>query len=291
MPELEMVSRELRFGIEIESIIHIPRLSTEAETTFAAAVKLFVDRLVEDGLDLSKNHSIREYRNYSRWTMMSDGSIKYDQKKEEYGVEIVSPIPTFVDRAQWHSQLDIVFSALQADPFHAISSETCGTHVHISLETGWSLTDLRNISQGSMFFAAELDKLAEKVGRKDNQFAIVNKNSPLHHGKTTTEILARIANATTTEELIDAICPVSNEQDPRYYQWSLWSITGLDGDLFGEPCDDPEIPFHPDTNTSVGKLGTIEFRLPPDVLTTEAATTWIDFANLFILACVRTTAA
>lgn len=138
----------------------------------------------------------------------------------------------------------------------------CSTHIHVSIEPEYTLSDLKRIAQAVIHFETAIEALMPP-SRRGNKYAKSNWLDAPGLGqlmKTRRRSILAIEHVIDARHLRELMQPVRIGRN-RSYAWSFYNL--------------------------FNKKGTIEFRKPPVSLTPYEALSWAEFVISFIHASVR----
>ncbi|KAJ8132833.1 hypothetical protein O1611_g788 [Lasiodiplodia mahajangana] len=277
----------LCIGIEIELLVELknplPRRGHHGRgTSDNSAVYYALQRwLVQTGVQAVVKTDGNMSSDTSRWTIQGDYSLS--EKKNCYGIELASRI--FHTNEDWDEEVGHVWSVLTRR-FEIKSDESCGTHVHISVQDGedakhsptiYDLDQLRRISKSVVIYEDAVTQLVPE-DRKSCHYCTSNVRVPntllndkytLQLDHATSEIFEWINGFKEEPTVMSNMSPVSrhapqHEEAPgfggRYVSWNF---------------------------TSLSKQGTIEFRRAPKSVSKEDTWAWAGFALCFVANAIR----
>ncbi|OAF56731.1 hypothetical protein VC83_07069 [Pseudogymnoascus destructans] len=110
---------------------------------------------------------------YSEWSLDSDSTIETPNKNQApWGLENISPIFRAYENSIWQNHVAAMWSHLEAR-YNITSNDSCGTHVHISLIEGYSLSALKRICQSIIYFEPAFEAILPRA-RLGNEYARSN---------------------------------------------------------------------------------------------------------------------
>ena len=249
----------LLYGIELEVLLR-PRQPQNLDSWVKIA-KVVSQNLSQKNID---NYVFEEGdKDFKKWIIDHDGTIKKDPKANQWGLELVSRIcqPT----TWWSRTLNVVWESLTKD-FEVIPSDSCGTHVHVSLlrEEGWKgrFDRLKRIAKAVVYFERCIDSLMPAHRVEKNVYCRSNRNNSALRSHKMPAVLKMIDDIqeepSGPKQLVDLLNP-EGKTARRYCKWNFTPLLKANE-----------------------KIRTIEFRQPPGSTTVADATFWSQFATYFI---------
>lgn len=171
-----------------------------------------------------------------------------------------------------------VFWALQ-DDFEVIESDSCGTHVHVSIaqRPGWdgALHALKRVAKAILYFERSIDSLMP-AHRLRNKFCRSNRYNAGLRSRNMSSIFASIDkiphqsqsphDTSGYNKLVELMCPDDGSTTTRYYRWNFTPLL--------------REKQNPDTRT-------IEFRQPPGCTSEVDAKSWLLFTVAFVFGAMQ----
>jgi Putative amidoligase enzyme len=174
------------------------------------------------------------------------------------GTELRSPIFVSFPDSPWRSRLLRTWDYL-TNQFYITADGRCGTHIHVSIQQGYDLDDLKRIAKAAFYFEPAFDALVPPHRRGDvNRYAQNLWFGPLHsdiRSINRLELLKSIDDITDFDTFRRTINPVG-----RYHSWNFCSIA---------------------------KYYTVELRKPPACTTAEKALGWAEVAMAFVQSSIK----
>jgi len=191
------------------------------------------------------------------------------------GVEVVSRV---LDSSNlgWIEEVNNVWSAI-SNHFIVRYDKSCSTHVHVKQSTGYSTPDLRKIAKGVAYWEPSVKyyippercgntcATSNITGAVDPETECLKDFYSKYQGEGFAKLFNEIANCEATQE------KWNNKAKSRFMGPArnlAWNFTNIWMKNHTENSRDP--------------IGTIEFRRPPQSLSSAAVRHWITFALSFI---------
>lgn len=171
---------------------------------------------------------------------------------------MITPLFVAFPNSQWRDHVKATWNYLQGR-YEIIDTQDCGTHVHISVEGGYSLEELKRVAQAALYFETSFDALVPQHRRKQSDYArSVWVDSPdlAANGVSRIEAMLMISQITDLHKLLSLM----NPNFRRGFSWNFRSII---------------------------KYYTVEFRKPPASKTAQEALNWAEFAMTFVQTAIR----
>jgi len=195
--------------------------------------------------------------NYKLWNIVQDGTIgRADPAAQKWGVELVSSIRVDTKHSDWVRVQKKVWQCVESN-FDIKASQTCGTHVHVSLPSlrGFNLERMQRVGKAVIYFERCIDSIMP-AHRRNNQYCRSNRyNTTLRKYQAMTDIFKAIEATKTHNDLANLLSP------DRFRRWNF---------------------RHMATEARPAKLATVEFRQPPGSTTVDDALFWQRFTLCFI---------
>lgn len=172
---------------------------------------------------------------------------------------MVSPLFVAFPRSQWRSHVEATWRYLELG-YEITEDADCSTHVHISVEGGYSLEELKRIAQCVIHFEPAFEALVPPQ-RRGGECASA-KSIWLDSDHLAYQNRSRDASIRFIETLTDfyTFSTVMNPDRDRTYGWNFRSIE---------------------------KYYTVEFRKPPGSTTADQVLGWAELAMSFVQASLR----
>lgn len=172
---------------------------------------------------------------------------------------MVSPILVAHCGSTWRSHVESTWNYLQQ--FYRITADdACATHVHVSVEGGYSFEEIKRVARSAIHFEAAFDALVPSARRGGTcEWA---KSSWLDSEHLALKDRSRERSMLFLDTVKDffSFLSVMNPDGERGYTWNFRSIE---------------------------KFYTIEFRKPPASTTASQALSWAELAMSFVQASLR----
>jgi hypothetical protein len=136
------------------------------------------------------------------------------------------------------------------------TNQSCGTHVHVSLTSRWTLRDIQQLSKAVLWFEPSFQAIVPPHRRNNIFCKAFTTNNPEFVGKTIQECLKLIEAKEDYIQVADLMNP------DRYYSVNF-------------------------QNLYYGRTGTVEFRMAPASKRPKEVLAWIDFAIAFTRASIK----
>ena len=173
------------------------------------------------------------------------------------GIELVSPVFKVFPGSVWRQHVVATWSYLNK-VYHIKGNLCCATHVHISLDPWYTLSELIKIAQAIMHFEPAVTALIP-TERRNSRFAKSNwLDSPFLGGRNLSRAKAIACIGRITEPR--AFIPVMQAFDDRNYAWNFVSLMDKK---------------------------TIEFRLAPASTTADEVLAWTELVIEFVQSAVN----
>ncbi|KAF2150029.1 hypothetical protein K461DRAFT_270570 [Myriangium duriaei CBS 260.36] len=203
-------------------------------------------------------------RDFYTWSLARDCTIKCPRDMTEqhgtYGLEVISPILRIHEDSKWREHVAHLWNYLEAH-YSITDNDSCGTHVHISLNGGYRLEQLQSISACIIHFEPALLALLPSHRRRNHWFkSNWIDNDRLGKGNLSRqESIKAIQRTGSIGELCELMCP----RHDKNWAWSFHYILHR------------------------GDNGTIEFRRPPASTDVDDVFMWIEVTMVFIKAAME----
>jgi Putative amidoligase enzyme len=170
---------------------------------------------------------------------------------------MVTPLFVAFPSSIWRSHVEATWSHL-LQHYEVTSNDECGTHVHISLEGGYSLDELKLVAQAALHFEPSFEALVPEARRhhSESQSSWIDSREFAIRGQSRADSILMISRATSFHTLVRLMQP----HDVRGYIWNFRSIF---------------------------KYYTLEFRKPPASKTANEALAWAELAMSFIQTSIK----
>lgn len=144
--------------------------------------------------------------------------------------------------------------------YEVTGNDACGTHVHISIAEGYSVTQLKSIAQSVIHFEPAFEAMVPP-DRRGNEYARSNWIDNKHFGyarKTRAQSIALIEECTQIREIVELMCP----EISKYWGWNF-------------------------SNLVKDAKYTIEFRRGAVSTTVDDVFVWVELAMSFVQAAIK----
>ncbi len=172
---------------------------------------------------------------------------------------MVSPIFVAHCGSRWRTHVESTWDYLQQ--YYEITGDAaCATHIHVSVEGGYSFEEIKRVARSAIHFEAAFDALVPSARRGGNcEWA---KSSWLDSEHLALKDRSRERSMLFLDTVNDffSFLSVMNPDGERGYTWNFRSIE---------------------------KFYTIEFRKPPASTTAKQALSWAELAMSFVQASIR----
>lgn len=172
---------------------------------------------------------------------------------------MTSPILVAYPASPWRRHVEATWKFLQQH-YHLTGDECCSTHVHVSVEGGYSLDEIKRVAQASIHFEPALDALIPPHRRGGN--CEFTKSSWLDSDHFALESRARLQSVAYIDKITDfhSLLLVMNPDNDKKYGWN----------------------FH-----SIKTYYTIEFRKPQASTMVNEVLSWAELAMSFVQAAIQ----
>lgn len=253
------------FGVELELVLTPKQDDTGNPWKDWLEAANAMSKLLKD--DRIPNKVIVESSSYSPdyrlWNIAMDGTIgRADSTLQKWGVELVSSIclNTEPERSDWVRTQKTLWHCVERN-FAIKPSETCGTHVHVSLPSLRALTKMRmrRVCKAVVYFERCIDSIMPPH-RRNNKYCMSNRyNKSLERYQTMPEVFKAIDAMKTYTDLANLLSP------DRFFRWNFQRIAKAEAET-----------------VILAKVATVEFRQPPGCTTVDDALFWQGFTLAFM---------
>ena len=188
---------------------------------------------------------------------------------------MISPILTVDATKRWSQEITNMYRKYISKKYLWNVHDSCGTHIHVSKEGGYTLTELQNIACSVLYFESAFDALMGEGRRRLGKGSIQSSFADTYylHRQTRAQRIQSIRGTSSILEVISLINPtVSNGN--RQYAWNFtYLIKGNYQGMLANPTHWKENP-----------RGRIEFRQPAASRNCDAVLRYIELAYSFIMA-------
>jgi Putative amidoligase enzyme len=167
-----------------------------------------------------------------------------------------TPILNVKPRSTWREDVAAVWEHLE-EKCHVEVDHRCGTHVHISLESGFTLTDIQRLASSVIHFEPAFEALMP-LSRKGNRTCKTNwlySTSLAIDGSSRRDAICKISNAPGIDEVIAMI---QSHRD-KCFAWNFQSLN---------------------------RMNKVEFRQPPGSKSAGEVLGWAELAMNFVQASI-----
>jgi hypothetical protein len=170
---------------------------------------------------------------------------------------MITPLFVAFPGSHWRGHVEATWSYLQ-QYYEITGDKDCGTHVHVSLEGGYSLEELKLVAQAALHFEPSFEALIPESRRhhRETRSSWIDSREFAIKGKSRADSILMISRVTNFHTLLRLMQPY----DIRGYIWNFRSIM---------------------------KYYTIEFRKPPASKTADEALAWAELAMSFVQTSIR----
>jgi Putative amidoligase enzyme len=172
---------------------------------------------------------------------------------------MASPLFRAYRGSRWREEVDRTWKFLQKY-YEITTNDNCGTHIHISIRRGFSLSDMKRIGQCVIHFEPAIEALVPRERRGNNYMKsnwLDNARFGLHN-QSPRQAIRQIEQAQTRQDVVELMSPGVSD---NYFAWNFKSLQ---------------------------RLRTIEFRKASPSKTAQEALMWAEFAMTFILSAMQT---
>ncbi|KAI9764376.1 MAG: hypothetical protein M1840_008514 [Geoglossum simile] len=249
-----------QFGVEIELLVRpkpallefMSQYGYEESTEYFQARKnrralhrALAEALSVGGLAAKVDEDEGEF---STWLVAYDGSIQ--ESDGFYGLEVISRLLESADN--WLAEIDLLWTLL--DDFCFIrSDDSCGTHVHTSLRGRYTLDELKRIAKATVYYEPAITS----VMPNERKVSLWSRSN--------------MSESTQLRQAYD------NAQIHGYGYLFDWIDSFEDEEALSNAISPTKAVSWNFKNAVPGGCGTVEFRRPPQVTSTEATKHWIAF--------------
>ena len=171
---------------------------------------------------------------------------------------MITPLLVAFPGSQWRSHVKATWAYLQ-EHYKITDDKDCSTHIHISVEGGYSLEELKRIASSVIHFEPALEALVPDARRQVCGWARsswIDSHDFAAKGASRASAILKISRVTDFQGLLRLMNPSSQ----RGYGWNFRAIM---------------------------KYYTIEFRKPPASKTANEALGWAELAMSFVQTSIR----
>lgn len=166
---------------------------------------------------------------------------------------MITPIFVAFPDSRWRTHVQATWNFLQ-EHYRIEENKDCGTHVHVSVEGGYSLEELKRIASAVISFEPAFEALVPEHRRQSCEYARsiwIGSREFAANGLTRAQCVLKLNETKDFHEFLALMQPYSQ----RGLAWNFQSIT---------------------------KYYTVEFRKPPASKTAREALGWAELAMTFI---------
>lgn len=244
---------ELLFGTELELVLNYNARNWDEVT------QRMSNGLTARNVD-NRIYDERQPSKFKEWLIMEDGSIAQNRRENLWGLELVSPININLN-PKWRDRNDKLWDTIESD-FKVVSSDSCGTHVHVSTfdKNGWydRLPPLKRVAKAVVYFERCVDSLLPPH-RLVNTYCKSNRYNPSLRERSMPEIFQLLDSARDAPGIASIMCSDGQGGTTRYFKWNFMALV--------KPRK---------------SMGTVEFRQPPGSTSRADAVLWSEFTLSFV---------
>ncbi|KAF7512351.1 hypothetical protein GJ744_001919 [Endocarpon pusillum] len=251
---------KIGIGIEVEFLLKAlepeDRRSTLGEFTDTIARKHNISVRGHHPRMRNEVFNFLKRTRFDKWVLTTDASMS--THREPWGIEMLTPLFVAFPRSPWRSHVQATWKFLQQH-YEITDNKNCGTHVHISVEGGYSLEDVKRVASASIHFDTAFEALVPETRRGRCEFARsmwIDARKFAAKGRSRAEAILMINSVTDFHAFSSLVQPYTL----RGYVWNFRSIL---------------------------KYYTIEFRKPPASKTADEALGWAELAMSFVQSSIR----
>lgn len=202
------------------------------------------------------------------------------------GIELISPVGDF--NSDWRKHLEILWKVL--DQFRIEESETCGTHIHISIKgQKWTPNQTCNLAQAVCYFEGFIDILVPR-SRNHTPHCKSNRYNTRFEKSTLVEVFDKIEKVSKASSQEHEAPSAAVASDSAHFE-ALSELICCDGNTeWGEILTLKSFRwnFTPlAKKDGKGPRGTVEFRQPPGSTSEAQVFAWIEFTACFVQAAIE----
>lgn len=171
---------------------------------------------------------------------------------------MITPLFVAFPGSQWRSHVQATWNFLHRY-YEIIKDPTCSTHVHVSIEGGYSLEELKRVASCIIHFEPAFNALVPKSRIENCEWAKSNWIDCPQFAAMGLSRAQAILKINSTNDF-EAFSTLMQPRAKRRYAWNFRTII---------------------------KYYTIEFRKPPGSKTAEEALAWAELAMSFIQTSIR----
>lgn len=255
------------FGVELELVLTRKQDDSGNPWKVWLEAANALSRLLKGDKIPNKVIDGKQSPNYRLWNITRDGTIcRADSRSQQWGVELVSSIclNTEPERSDWVRTQKTLWHCVERN-FAIKPSETCGTHVHVSLPSLRALTKMRmrRVCKAVVYFERCIDSIMPPH-RRNNIYCMSNRyNKSLKRYQTMTDVFKAIDAMETYTDLANLLSP------DRNFRWNFQGIVKAESET-----------------VILAKVATVEFRQPPGCTTVDDALFWQGFTLAFMAGAI-----
>lgn len=172
---------------------------------------------------------------------------------------MASPILVAYQESPWRDHVNVTWKYLQQH-YQVTGDEHCATHIHVSVEGGYSLEELKRIACSVIHFEPAFDALVPPPRRSGN--CEFSKSNWLDSDHLALQNRSRAQSIVYIDMITDfySLLVLMNPDNEKKFGWNFLSIE---------------------------KYYTVEFRKPQASITVEAVLSWAELAISFVQAAIR----
>lgn len=243
------------FGVELELLLQ-PKQHIRGGTWTDAAeslAQLLDQKKIQNSVVDSEE---KKTPNYKHWNIAKDGSIRPQGPQiPQWGMELISDISHDTKRSNWAKVQKVVWDCVECN-FIIKPSNSCGTHIHVSLASrrGFDLQRMKRLGKAVVYFERCIDSIMPDHRRR-SKYCRSNRYNATLENLSMAEIFDAIEASRSHAELAELLSP------GRLFRWNFRHMA------------DPARRV---------KAETVEFRQPPGSTTIEQALFWQRFTLCFV---------
>ncbi|KAK4135061.1 hypothetical protein BT67DRAFT_420686 [Trichocladium antarcticum] len=192
---------------------------------------------------------------HTEWALHHDPTC--ETQGAPWGIELVSPILTAYKGGVWRKDVQKMWQFLVGE-FRVSADESCSTHVHLSLASGFALSQLKRLAQAVIYFECAIEALMP-VDRRGNEYARSNWIDNKHlayKNLTRDQSMLAIEACKSQRDVINLM----NPDQSKYFGFNFLALE---------------------------KYKTVEFRRGAASTTVNHVFKWVEFAMTFLQASIQ----
>jgi Putative amidoligase enzyme len=171
---------------------------------------------------------------------------------------MITPLFVAFPNSGWRAHVQATWNYLQSN-YDITTNTNCGTHIHVSVEGGYSLEELKRVAQSAIHFETAFEALVPEHRRDPLGFARsswIESHEFAVKGRSRAQSILMISQVPDFQSLLILMHPGGM----RFCGWNFLSILNY---------------------------YTIEFRKPPGSRTADEALAWAELAASFVQTSIR----